>query len=73
MIRYHHSPESAPQEEKVLVSLVNLADAMCHYQEYELEYYQIDSEILAIFGINSESGFVKISEKLQNAFRKIEF
>ena len=73
VIRYHHSPESAPQEEKVLVSLVNLADAMCHYQEYELEYYQIDSEILAVFGINSESGFVKISEKLQNAFRKIEF
>ncbi len=73
VIRYHHSPESAPEEEKTLVSLVNLADSICHYQEYELEYYQIDPEVLARFNITSEAGFVRISEKLQEAFVQLQF
>ena len=73
VIRFHHSPENAPAEEKVLVSLVNLADSICHYQEHELEYYQIDPEVLATFNINSEAGFMRISEKLQDAFVQIQF
>ena len=52
---------------------MNLADSICHYQEYELEYYQIDPEVLARFNITSEAGFVRISEKLQEAFVQLQF
>ena len=72
VIRFHHSPESALPEERTLVSLVNLADSICHFQNNELEFYQIDQDVLASFNITTEAGFLKISEKLQDAFRQIQ-
>lgn len=73
VIRFHHSPESALPEERTLVSLVNLADSISHYQNNELEFYQIDPDVLAAFNITTEAGFSRISEKLQEAFSQIQF
>lgn len=41
---------------------------MIHYQDGDVEFYQIDSEILKMFNIQSENQFQKISEKLKVAF-----
>lgn len=70
VIRYHHSPEESPEETKKLVYLVNIADAICHYQEFEMDYYQIDSDVLKFFKITSETNLVRISEKLMEAFKQ---
>lgn len=70
VIRFHHSPESSAQEYKKLTSLVYIANLMIHYQEREIEYYQIDKNILAMFSIKTEEQFQKIGEKLQQAFVK---
>lgn len=68
-IRYHHAPEEAPKESQDLVYVINFADALCHYQEYEIDYYQFDSGVLNRFKITSEAQLSKISEKLKDAFK----
>lgn len=73
VIRYHHSPENAREGDRLLVSLVNLADAISHYQEFELEYYQFDPDVLALFNITSENALARISEKLKEAFSLVQF
>ena len=72
VIRHHHCPENAPKENKLLVYVVNFADAICHYQDFELDYYQFDSELLKIFNVTSENALVKISERLKEAFKQTQ-
>jgi HD-like signal output (HDOD) protein len=48
-IRYHHAPDSAPEEVKKLVHVVYLADLMTHYQKEEVAFYQIDVDVLKEF------------------------
>ena len=73
VIRYHHSPENARERDRLLVSLVNLADAISHYQEFELEYSQFDPDVLALFNIASETALARISEKFKEAFSLVQF
>lgn len=73
VIRYHHSPENARERDRLLVSLVNLADSISHYQEFELEYYQFDPDVLALFNITSETALARISEKFKEAFSLVQF
>lgn len=73
VIRYHHSPENARERDRLLVSLVNLADSITHYQEFELEYYQFDPDVLALFNIASETALARISEKFKEAFSLVQF
>ena len=68
VIRYHHSPEIAPPDFRKLSAVIYLADLMTHYQNEEIEFYQIDSNILNFFNIQTESQFKKISEKLKFVF-----
>lgn len=67
-IKYHHNPENAPESIKKLASLISLADLMVHYEKGEIEFYQIDSELLDMLKITSEKQFVGVSAKLKTAF-----
>ena len=71
-IRYHHAPDSAPEEVKKLVHVVYLADLMTHYQRQEVAFYQIDVDVLKEFKLTNESQFQKISKQLHDAFNKQE-
>jgi putative nucleotidyltransferase with HDIG domain len=70
VIRYHHEPENSPKEVRRLTSLVCLSDLMAHYQQEEVDFYQIDPEILRMFRISTEDQFKKISDRLKTAFDK---
>jgi putative nucleotidyltransferase with HDIG domain len=70
VIRYHHEPENAPKEVRRLSSLVYLSDLMAHYQQGEVDFYQIDAEVLRMFKISTEEQFKKISDRLKDAFEK---
>jgi putative nucleotidyltransferase with HDIG domain len=70
VIRYHHEPENSPKEVRKLTSLVYLADLMAHYQDHEVDFYQIDTDVLKLFKISTEDQFQKISERLRLAFNK---
>ena len=52
---------------------MNLADSISHYQEFELEYYQFDPDVLALFNITSETALARISEKFKEAFSLVQF
>ncbi|HAH60875.1 MAG TPA: hypothetical protein DCL73_02110 [Treponema sp.] len=68
VIRHHHEPENSPKEARRLTSLVYLSDLMVHYQQGEVDFYQIDPEVLRMFKISTEEQFKKISDRLKNAF-----
>lgn len=68
VVRYHHSPDEAPEETRKLAYIIYIADLMTHYQDTEVDYYQIDPAILNVFKITNERQFQKISDKLKSAF-----
>ena len=70
VIRFHHNPLAAPEEFKKLASIVYLSDLLAHFSLHEIEYEQIDSEILKQFDILSEEDLQALSDKLYKAFLK---
>lgn len=60
VIRYHHSPESAPEPYRNVALCVYLADLSVHYVDGNIDFYQIDRNILALFKITSEEQFKMI-------------
>jgi putative nucleotidyltransferase with HDIG domain len=67
-IRFHHCPEKAPEEYRVLASTVCLADLMIHYMAGDIEFYQVDPNLLRAFGITSEAHLKKIGDSFQKGF-----
>ena len=55
---------------KKLASIVYLSDLLAHFSLHEIEYEQIDSEILKQFDILSEEDLQALSDKLYKAFLK---
>jgi uncharacterized domain HDIG len=70
VIRYHHEPENAPKDVSKLTAIVYLSDLMVHYQQGEVDFYQIDADVLRIFRISTEEQFKKVSDRLKKAFEK---
>ena len=70
VLRYHHNPESAPEESRQLAKIIYLADMMTHYEDGRVDYQQIDPEILSSLDITSEEQFQTISERLFSSFKR---
>ena len=69
-IRYHHSPEMAPIEDRKLAEIVGLADAFSHYQNGDLEFDQFDPLLLHHFGIKTKEDVDAIVARLEKAMSK---
>lgn len=67
-IRYHHDAEDAPKGIKNITSVISLADFMVHYEKGDVDFYQIEPDILELFKISGEAQFRGISDKLKAAF-----
>ncbi len=72
VIRYHHDPESAPEQYKKLSCVVYLADMITHYENGEISYDQIEGFVLKTLGISSEEQLKSISLRLKKAFKRPE-
>ncbi|HBB42765.1 MAG TPA: hypothetical protein DCZ74_04545 [Treponema sp.] len=70
VIRYHHEPNEAPDEQKKLASIIYMADLLAHDQDGSAGYFQGDTEIMQQFSIQSEEDFNNLSDKLNKAFRR---
>lgn len=68
VIRFHHSPGNAPEAAKTLTTIIYIADLMVRYHNSDIQYSQIDKNILKQFNITCESQFQQIAEKLKNVF-----
>ncbi|MBR6079865.1 MAG: HDOD domain-containing protein [Treponema sp.] len=66
-IRYHHSPETAPLENRMLAEIVCIADSLAHYQSGDIEYDQMEIQLMRRYGIQSEDDVKAIVEKLDKA------
>lgn len=68
VIRFHHSPENAPEATKILAAIIYIANLMVHYHNSDIQYCQIDKNILAKFNITCENQFQQIADKLKTVF-----
>ena len=68
VIRFHHSPENAPEATKILAAIIYIADLMVHYHNSDIQYCQIDKNILKKFNITCENQFQQIADKLKTVF-----
>ena len=67
-IQYHHSPEEAPEEYKMLTAIVYIANMISHFQEGAIEFYQFDPKILKMINIENKKQLEELSIKLKLAY-----
>jgi putative nucleotidyltransferase with HDIG domain len=69
-IRYHHDPASAPEQDRVLVDTVYLANMFCEYEEGNVVFDQFDPGVLERFGIKTKNQIESLLERFAAGFRK---
>ena len=67
-IAHHHNPANSSKEYRDVVFTVYLANAMANLESGELTFDQINTNILADFGIKTEDQFMMIAQRLSEAF-----
>jgi len=67
-IRYHHDPESAPDEFRDLASSVYLANMFCEYENGNVTFDQFEEIPLAIYGIGDKAQFESLLERFKKSF-----
>ena len=67
-IRYHHEPAQCSKEYKDVVYTVYLANSIANIESDEMVFEQVDEDVLANFGINSEDQLMMILQRLSAAF-----
>lgn len=63
--KYHHDPNHAPEEYRTILSILYIADMMDFYGEKEIQFYQIDKELLKRYGIGSERQFKHVLDSMK--------
>jgi putative nucleotidyltransferase with HDIG domain len=69
-IRFHHTPENAPTEFKLLVDSVYLANMICEIEHGGAIYEQLDGSVLSRFNITNVSQIEKIISVFSKGFNK---
>lgn len=67
-IKYHHSPILASDEFKGIVGITYLANELCNVEKQRNSYAHIESDILDMFGIDSEENFTNLHTQLKENF-----
>jgi putative nucleotidyltransferase with HDIG domain len=70
IIRYHHDPASAPEQDRVLVDTVYLANMLCEYERGDVVFDQFDPEVLERFGIQTKNQVDILLERFSAGFMK---
>jgi putative nucleotidyltransferase with HDIG domain len=67
-IRYHHSPQEAPEEHRDVVFSVYLANCIADLERERIVADQIDSRVLLDFGVMDDAQLGRIQSRLAAAF-----
>ncbi|MDR3123881.1 MAG: HDOD domain-containing protein [Treponema sp.] len=70
VIRCHHDPASAPEQDQVLVDTVYLANMFCEYEQGEVTFDQFDTGVLDRFGIKTKNQVESLLERFAAGFKK---
>jgi putative nucleotidyltransferase with HDIG domain len=69
-IHYHHDPDAASEENRLVVYTVYLANAFCNIEQDILSYDLLNKRVLNLFGLKSEEQFNLTKKKLEAAFER---
>ena len=69
-IRFHHNPESAPEEYKSLCEIIYLANMIANLSEGKINIHQLDTNILKKYNLDSFESLEKITKKLTSAYER---
>jgi len=73
-IRFHHDPEAAPADCKVLVDTVYLANMFCEYENRNVTFDQLEPGPLKTFQLRNQKQVDGLLERLSMGFqREIQF
>ena len=73
-IAYHHSPLMASEENRDVVYLTYLANALCLIEEKKFDYFYLEDEVLAKYNLTSEEKFAEMHNSFKVQFEKqVEF
>jgi len=67
-IRYHHDPDSAPEECKAIVETVYLANMFCEYENGNINFDQIDISPLESYNLKSKKQLDNLLERFSKGF-----
>jgi putative nucleotidyltransferase with HDIG domain len=70
IIRYHHDPESAPDESLDLARSVYLANMLCEYESGNVSFDQFEEIPLAAFGIKGKEQLDSLLKQFSFEFGK---
>jgi len=68
-IRFHHEPALMSGDYKDLVNTVYLGNVFCEYEGGSMSFEQVESFVLAEFGITNEKAFKSIVDRMSEGFR----
>jgi len=69
-IRYHHDPESAPEDCKDLVDTVYLANMFCEYENNNISFDQFDGGPMENFGFKNKAQVDALLDRLKKGFMR---
>ena len=67
-IRYHHDPDSAPEECKNIVHTVYLANMFCEYENGNITFDQMDTNPLKNYNLRSKKQLDTLLERFSKGF-----
>lgn len=68
-IRFHHEPALMTADYRDVVGTVYLGNIFCEYETGNIGYEQIESSVLADYGITNEKSFKSIVDKMSEGFK----
>ncbi|MCL2184351.1 MAG: HDOD domain-containing protein [Treponema sp.] len=69
-IRFHHDPDSVEGECKDLVDAVYLANMFCEYENGNINFDQIESNVLENYNLKNKKQVDNLLERLASGFKK---
>jgi HD-like signal output (HDOD) protein len=69
-IRYHHNPQGAPEEFRILAESVYLANMFCEYESGNITFDQFEEVPLARCHISAKAQMDTLLEHFSRGFRK---
>lgn len=65
-IKYHHAPCLYSGENKQIVAIIYIANEMCEIEEDRSVYHYLESDMLAMFGLDNEAGFIAFHNEIKS-------
>lgn len=67
IIKYYKNPEQAPEEIRLVATIIYFADIMQYYDDGKVEFYQLNKALMASLGISNEAELKLVIGKIKSS------